>query len=183
MKKFIFLIAIAVIAIITLSATDVRSARLISKLDIMENLITPTTSTFIEINGLDEAVNYQNGSLRSDADHVWAKTVTGTGTIDLTVLTNTLGETLNLTGDVVVAAKFLLQDISGATCTISQGATLAYPLLGTTFSFQLNANQSLLFKADTVIIPISASAKNIHYKISDETTKLYIMLLSANSYH
>lgn len=182
LKLFGIMLTLIMLAALTLSTTDVREARLISRLSVTENLVTPTTSTYIEINGLDEIVNYIDGSARSDADHVWAKTVTNTGTIDLSALTNTLGEALNLTGEVVVAVKFKLEDVSGATCTISQGATLNYPLFGTTYSIQLKANQSLLFKADTVLIPVSASAKNIAYAVSDGTTKLYIVLLSADSY-
>ena len=184
MKKIKFFIPLAFImlAVIFLATTSVRNATLISRLTVTENLVTPTTSTFIEINGLDEVVNYRPGSTRSDADNVWADTIRHTGTMDLTTLTNSLGEALNLTGDVVVAAKFFLGDVVGATCTISNGATNSYPLFGTTYSFQLKANQSLLFKADTVLIPVSASAKNITYTGSSDAAVLYVILLTADSY-
>ena len=170
------------VAVLIMATTDVRSARLISRLSITENLVMPTTSTYADINGLDETVNYANGSTRFDADHVWADTVINDGTIDLTSITNTLGETLDLTDEVIVAIKFFLEDDSAATCTISQGAATPYPLLGATYSFQLKANQSLLLKADTVLIPVSAGAKMIDYDSSNDSTALYIILLTANSY-
>lgn len=181
--KFLSLVLAAIfLAVLFMATTDVRSARLISRLDVTENLVTPTTSTFIEINGLDETVNYMDGATRTDADHVWADTLIKTGTIDLTALTNTLGESLDLTGEVIVAAKFFLADSSGATSTISQGASNSYPLFGTTYSVQLKANQSLLFKADTVLIPVSATAKNITYTGSGSSAVLHVILLTADSY-
>lgn len=183
MKKARFVIPILIAAaVMAMALTDVRNARLNSSLSVTENLVTPTTSAFIELNGLNEVVNYTPGSARFDADNVYAKALTGDGTIDLTDLTNTLGEALNLTGDVVVAAKFLLPDSAGATCTISQGASNPYPLFGSTFSFELKANQSLLYKADTVLIPVSASAKTIDYDASGSTVPLYVIILTADSY-
>jgi len=170
------------IAILFMATTSVRSARLISRLSITENLVMPTTSTYAEINGLDEVINYTDGSTRFDVDNVWADTVLNDGTIDLTSLTNTLGETLDLTDEVIVAIKFFLQDDAAATCTISQGASNPYLLLGATYSFQLQANQSLLFKADTVLPVVSATAKTIDYDSSNDSTALYIILLTADGY-
>ena len=180
--KFFMPLAFIMLAVILLATTSVRNARLISRLTVTENLVTPTTSTFIEINGLDEVVNYTPGSLRFDVDNIWADTVCHTGIIDLTALTNSLGETLDLTGDVIVAAKFRLVDVLGATCVISNGVSTSYPLFGTTYSFQLNANQSLLFKADTVLAPVSASLKHITYTGSSDAAILYVILLTADSY-
>lgn len=181
--KFIGIFLMLIIsAVIALSTTDVRSARITSRLTVTENLVTPTTSTFIEVNGLDEVVNYMDGSTRYDADHLWADTVRHTGNIDLTTLTNTLGESMSLSGEVVVAAKFLLSDVAGTTCTISQGGSNSYPLFGTTYSFQLKANQSLLFKADTILIPVSGTAKNITYTGTSDAAVLYVMILTADSY-
>lgn len=183
-RKTIILLFFAIAAImpIIIATTSVRSARLESRLTVTENLVTPTTSTFIEISGLDEVINYLDGSTRFDADHVWADTVKGDGTIDLTSLTNSLGESLDLTGEVIVAAKFFLPDSVGATVTISQGGTNPYPLFGSTFSLQLKANQSLLFKADTVLIPVASNAKTIAYDASGTTVPLFIILLTADSY-
>lgn len=183
MKKARFVIPILIAAaVMAMALTDVRNARLTSRLTISENLNTPTTSAFIEINGLDEVVNYTPGSTRFDADNVYAKTVTGDGTLDLTSLTNTLGEALDLTGEVIVAAKFLLPDSAGASCVLAQGGSNPYPLFGDTWSVTLQANQSLLYKADTVLIPVSASAKTISYNSSGTTVPLYIILLTADSY-
>ncbi|TSA54100.1 MAG: hypothetical protein D4R45_04510 [Planctomycetaceae bacterium] len=163
------------------SAT-VQSTKLVSQLTVSENLATPTTSTFIEINGLNEIVNYADGSTRFDVDHVFADTLIKTGNIDLSSLTNTLGEALDLTDEVIIAAKFFLADSSGATCTLSEGASNSYPLFGTTYSVQLQANQSLLFKSDTVLIPVSATHKNITYTGSGSDAVLFVILLTADSY-
>lgn len=173
---------LTLVAIIVIASTSVRSTRLTSKLTVLENLVTPTTSTYWEINGLDEVINYTDGSTRYDVDNVWADTVLGDGSIDLTSLTNSLGETLNLTDEVVVAVKFFLPDSVGATCTVSQGASNPYLLLGSTYSFELKANQSLLFKADTVLPVVSATAKTIDYNSSGTTVPLYIIMLTADSY-
>ena len=184
MKKLKFIIPLLALLVLVafIASTDVRSARLVSRLTVTENLVTPVTSTYVEINGLDETVNYMDGTSRFDVDHVWADTVCHTGIIDLTSLTNTLGEALDLTGEVIVAAKFFLADSSAATCTLSQGASNSYPLFGTTYSVQLLANQSFLFKADTVLIPVSASAKDITYTGSSDAAVLHVILLTADSY-
>ena len=191
-KLFTAIIMIMIVALL-MSTTSVRSARLVSSLTVTENLITPTTSTFIEIKGLDEVVNYADiylpnsptNKIRNDVHRVYADTVLKrtAGIINLTSLTNTLGEALDLTGEVIVAAKFFLQDDAAATCVISNGAATSYPLFGTTYSVQLQANQSILFKADTVLIPVSATNKHITYTLSNDTTALYIVLLTANAYH
>lgn len=183
MKKLKFiLLSLAVIFAVSCT-THTRSARLVSNLTVDNNLITSVVSTYITSNGLDETVNYSDGSVRWDADHLFADTVRHTGTIDLTSLTNELGETLNLTGENIVAAKFFLADVAGATMTIANGASNSYPLLGTTYSFQLKENQSMLIKCDSILAPVSASLKNIAYTGSSDAAVLYIMLLTADSYH
>jgi len=182
MKKTIIILSVVALAIIAMATTSVRSARLVSNLTVDENLVTPTTSTYITIDGINETVSYRDGSTRFDADHVFADTVGGDGTIDLTNLTNSLGESLDLSSDVVVAAKFFLEDDSAATMTVSQGASNPYPLLGATFSFQLQANQSLLFKADTVLAIVDATHKTIDYESNNDSTMLYIILLTADGY-
>jgi hypothetical protein len=187
MKKIIWKLlgfaALLLFAIALYSTTSVRSARLTSKLTVFENLITPTTSTYWEINGLDETMTYADGGTRNDADIVYADTVINDGTLDLTSLTNSLGESLDLTGYVIVAAKFSLEDDAAATMTISQGASDPYPLFGSTFSIELAANQSLLFKADTVLIPVANDAKAIDYDSSNDSTVLSIILLTADGYN
>ena len=182
MKKLTLFITLAIVAVLLISTTDVRQAKLVSKLTVTENLVSPTTSSYWELNGLDETITYRDGSTRNDVDNVYADTVINDGTLDLTSLTNTLGESLDLTGDVIVAIKFQLEDDAGATCVISQGAATAYPLLGATFSFTLAANQSILFMADTVLAPVSASLKHIDYNSSNDSTVLSIILITADSY-
>jgi len=187
MKKIILkllgFVGLFILAIALYSTTSVRSARLVSKLTVFENIVTPTTSAYWEINGLDETINYADGGTRNDADNVYADTVINSGTLDLTSLTNSLGESLDLTGDVVVAVKFSVEDDADATMTISQGASNPYPLFGSTFSIELNANQSLLFKADTVLVPVANDAKTIDYAGSNDSTVLTIILLTADSYN
>lgn len=176
------LVLLAIVAVIFTQSTSVVNATLTSKLGVTESMVMPTTTVTANINGLDEVINYSDGAIRFDADHIYADTVRNDGTLNLTSLTNSLGETLNLTGEVVVAAKFFLQDVSGASVVISNGASNSYPLFGTTYSFTLQANQSLLFKADTVLIPVAANACNIAYNSSNTTTLLYVMLMTADRY-
>jgi len=182
MKKNLFLVSLVIIAMIGLSTTSVRNARMISKLTIFENLVTPLTSTYIEINGGDESINYRDGDTRNDADLVYADTVINDGTLDLTSLKNTLGESLDLTGQVVMAIKFLVEDDSAATFDLSQGASNPYPLFGSTWSIRLEANQSILFKCDSVLIPVASDAKTIDYDSSNDSTALYIVLITADAY-
>lgn len=184
MKKTLFILMMCVIAIIAMSTTSVRNARLTSNLTVYENLITPTTSTFIEINGLNEVVNYSDGSTRTDADNVFADTVINVGTLDLTSLTNSLGESLDLTDDIVMAVKFKIDDDVGASFVISQGTSNPYHLMGATYSFTLGANQSLLYMADTALAVVSSSACEIDYTSggSNDSTALYIVLISADGY-
>ena len=176
------IVLLVFIGIIAMSTTSVRNARMISKLTVFENLITPLTSTYIEINGGDESINYRDGDVRNDADLIYADTVINDGTLDLTSLTNTLGESMDLTGQVIMAVKFLVEDDSAAIFTISQGASNPYPLFGDTYSIELKANQSLLFKADSVLIPVASGAKTIDYDSSNDSTALYIILISADAY-
>ena len=69
MKKLI--IGLLILAAFTfIYSTSVKNARLVSNLTVYENLVTPTSSTFIERNGLNEVVNYRDGLTRNDADNV-----------------------------------------------------------------------------------------------------------------
>jgi len=176
------ILLLAVVAVIFTKSTSVVNATLTSKLTVTESMVMPTTSVTATVNGLDEVINYTDGSLRFDADHVYADTVRNDGTLNLAALTNSIGETLNLTGEVIVAAKFYLEDDAGASVVISNGASNSYPLFGATYSFTLQANQSLLFKADTVLIPVADGARTIAYNSSNDSTLLYVMLLTADRY-
>jgi len=178
MRKFIIGLLI-VGAIVALASTNVRNARLVSNLTVYENLITPTTSTFIEQSGLNETVNYRDGLTRNDADSVWADTVLVSGDIDLTSLTNSLGESISFEGQRIVAIKFKLQDVEDATAIIENAASESYPLFGATYAFTLKANQSLLYKADTILADVATNADKIKYTIT-EGAILYIILITAN---
>ncbi len=179
MKKLI--IGLLILTAFTfIYSTSVKNARLVSNLTVYENLVTPTTSTFIEQKGLNEVVNYRDGLTRSDADNVYADTVLFTGDIDLTALTNSLGESLSLVGQRIVALKFKLEDDLAATAIISNAASDSYPLFGATYSLTLKANQSLLYKADTILADVATDADKIKYIISNDSTLLYIILISAD---
>lgn len=185
MKKYVFIAMITIIAILAMGTTSVRNAKLTSKLSVFENLVTPLTTTFIELNGVDETLNYKNSTTagnRFDADLVYADTVINSGTLDLTSLTNTLGEALDLTSHVIVAIKFKVEDHAAAVFTLDEAGSDSYPLFGTTYDIDLQANQSLLFKADTVLIPVASGAKNIDYTSSNDSTSLFIILIAANLY-
>jgi len=176
------LLFILVIVLFSGSST-VQVARVTSKLNVKERLVTPTTTIDVTQAGLDELVVYSDGSTRYDADHVYVDTLKGENrTLDLTSLTNSQGESLDLTGETIVAAKFKLEDDSGAYVTIAEGSSNGYPLFGASFSFKLQANQSILFIADTVISVVGTSDKTIDFTFSNDSTILYIMLLTADSY-
>jgi len=187
MKKFIYgiltTLALIVVAFLCYAGSVANSARLTSNLTVYETLTTPTQEFTVDLKDLNETVNYRAGLVRSDITHVWSDTVSGAGEIDLTALENTLGEVLNLSTDseIIMAIKFYLEDVSGASVVINEG-TAAYPLFGDTYSFTLLANQSLLFKADTNLPVVAEGAKQIAYDVSDATTMLHIILISADGY-
>lgn len=183
MKNKLILLGLLIGAICFMGTTSVREARVTSKLTVTENLVSPTTSSYWDINGLDQVIIYSDGGTRNDVDNVYADTVLGDGNLNLTALTNTLGQSLDLTGDAVMAIKFSLQDDAGATCTISNATSTSYPLGGTTYSWQLKANQSMLFICDTVLSVVSSSLKLIKYDSSNDTTALSVILISADVYN
>ena len=186
MKKFIYgiltTLAAFVIMILFYAGSVANSARLNSNLTVYETLTTPVNDFTVDLKNLDETVNYRDGLARSDIDHVWSDTVSGAGTIDLQTLTNTLGESLDLSDEIIMAIKFYLEDDLAASVVVSQGATNPYKLFGTTFSLTLLANQSLLFKADTNLAVVSATASDIAYNVSNDSTMLHIILISADGY-
>jgi len=183
MKKRIYVfLGIVAVLLIFLASSAVKNARLVSNLTVYENLVTPTASVTIENDDLNETINYRDGATRTDADHIWADTVSGSGTLDLTSLTNVIGEALDLTDEIIMAIKFKLEDDAGASVVIDEAASASYNLFGATYSFTLLANQSLLFKCDTNLPVISDSAKGIDYDVSNDSSMLSIILISADSY-
>ena len=187
MKKFYVLLGIltlVIVAFISYAGSVANSARLTSNLTVYETLTTPVNEFTVDLKDLNETVNYRDGLARSDVDHIWADTVSGAGTWDLTNLTNTLGDPLNLTGEVIMAVKFYLEDHAGASVVIDSTAVGSnpYDLLGAAFVFTLKANQSLLYKCDTVLEVVSATALGFDYDVSNDSTRLHIILISADGY-
>lgn len=186
MKKFIYgiLTTLAVIFIVILfyAGSVANSARLVSNLTVYETLTTPTQSFIVDLKDMNETVNYRDGLTRYDVDHVWSDTVSGAGTLDLTGLTNTLGESLDLTDEVIVAIKFFLEDDLAASVVITESSGSPYDLLGATFSFTLQANQSILYKCDTILEVVASGAKEFDYDVSNDSTMLHIILISADGY-
>lgn len=185
MKKFyglLGILALVIIAFICYAGSVANSARLISNLTVYETLTTPTQKFTVDIKDMNETVNYRDGLARADIDHVWSDTVSGAGTIDLTSLTNTLGEALDLTDEVIVAAKFILEDDSAASCLIHK-STNGYLMLGDTFAFTLYANQSMLLYLDTVLAVVANGSNDIlNYDVSNDSTMLSIIFISADGY-
>ena len=186
MKKFIYgiltTLAAFVIMILFYAGSVANTARLNSNLTVYETLTTPVNDFTVDLEDLNETINYRDGLARADIDHVWSDTVSGAGTIDLENLTNTLGESLDLGDEIIMAIKFYLEDDWASSVVISQGAANPYVLLGATYSFTLLANQSLLFKADTNLAVVSATASDIAYDVSNDSTMLHIILISADGY-
>lgn len=186
MKKFIYgvlgILALIIIVFICYAGSVANSARLVSNLTVYETLTTPTQEFTVDIKDMNETVNYRDGLTRSDVDHVWSDTVSGSGTLDLTSLTNTLGESLDLTDEVIMAIKFILEDDAAASCLINK-STNGYKLLGDTFAFTLYANQSMLLYLDTVLAVVADGANDeLDYDVSNDSTMLHILLISADGY-
>lgn len=185
MKKFIYgiltMLAVVIIVALFYAGSAANSARLVSNLTVYETLTTPTQSFVVDLKDMNETVNYRNGLARYDVDKVWSDTVKGSGTLDFTSLTNTLGEGLDLTDDVIVAIKFMLEDVEDAYCLVNK-STNGYKLLGDTFSFTLFANQSMLLYLDTVLAVVADGANDeLDYTITGAAT-LSILLISADGY-
>ena len=177
------ILALIIVAFICYAGSVANSARLTSNLTVYETLTTPVNDFTVDLKDLDETVNYRDGLTRSDIDHVWSDTVSGSGSIDLTDLYNTLGEALDLTDEIIMAIKFYLEDDLAASVVIDEAASNPYDLLGATFSFTLGANQSILYKCDTLLEVVASGALGFDYNVSNDTTMLHIILISADGYN
>lgn len=187
MKKFIYgiLTTLALVIVVALfyAGSVANSARLTSNLTVYETLTTPTQEFTVDLKDMNETVNYRDGLARADIDHVWSDTVGGAGTIDLNTITNTLGETMDLENEILMAIKFKLEDDSAASCLIHKTALVGYKFLGDTFAFTLYANQSMLLYLDTVCAIVETGAHDqISYDVSNDSTMLSILLISADGY-
>lgn len=181
MRKNVIIGILAFIAIgLFIYSTSVNNTRLVSQLSVSEQLETASIDQTVSHERLDEIVNFRptSDTVTTDVDNVYSATLTDGSSIDLTDLTNTLGDAMDLTDERVVAVKFKNSAESG-TISISEG-TDGYPLFGASFSLDLEPNQSVLYKCDTALTNVDASNKEIDYSLDGAT--LDVILISAELY-
>ena len=84
----------------------------------------------------------------------------GAATVDLTALTNVIGESETFLGLKVQAIHFL-NPVGNAVMTISEGASNGYELMGNAFTFKLLAGQELIFRGFEATPDVASGAKTI----------------------
>ncbi|MFO8021526.1 MAG: hypothetical protein R6U65_03595 [Perlabentimonas sp.] len=178
MKKYLLILGIIIIVFV--AATSVNYTRLVSNLTVNEKIVLGSVSQEIVHDLLNETVNYKSGADKYDVDNVYADTTKNTQTVDLTSLTNTLGQTLDLTGDRIVAAKFKSRLTNTGTITIEPGVSNGYDLLGASFKVILEPGQSMLYKADTMLTEIGASDKTLLFTCGSDTLDWIIITADLN---
>lgn len=161
--------------VILIAATTVSTTTLNSNLTVNEDIVSITINQRLTHNSLNETVNYKDGAARHDVDLVYADTIKNTQTIDLTTLTNTLGQTLDLTAQRVVAVKFKSRLTNAGTIVIEPGVSNGYDLLGAAFKITLEPAQSLLFKCDTMLDEISGTDKTLLFTCGSDTLDLILI--------
>ena len=88
---------------------------------------------------------------------------------------------MDLTGESIVSIKFKNSATAGSdVVNITEGASNPYPLWGSTYSIDLAAKQSILYKCDTMLTDVDASNLGIDYTLNGDT--LDVILISANLY-
>ena len=181
MKKNILITILSLVCVgLFIYATSVSSAKLTSKLEVSEPITTGTISQDILHSVLKEVVNYRNGESKYDVDLVYADTVKGTQTIDMTSLQNTLGQSLDLSNQRIVAAKFKSRLTNAGTIVIEPGASNGYDLFGASFKLTLEPGQSILYKADTVLDEIGASDLALKFTCGSDTLDWMIITADLN---
>jgi len=181
--KYVILTILIVGIGLFIAATSVNYTTLNSNLTVSEQLTQGALDENVKHKLLNETVNFRptSDTSNTDVDNVYSATLSSGTTIDLTSLTNTLGNSLDLTGERIVAIKLKNMSSTGSdVINITQGATNPYPLLGSTYSFDLAARQSMLYKADTMLTDVDASNLNIDYTLNGDT--LGVLLISAELY-
>ena len=174
MKKIIYAILI-LIAIIATAATTINNSRLVSQLTVNEQIVSGQINQAVNHSALNEVINYRAGT-DYEPSHVYSAQLTSGTSIDLTSLTNTLGEALDLTGERILAIKFKNSSETGTgAINITQGAVNPYPLLGSTYSITLKPKQSILFNCDTALTAVSASALSIDYTLNSDTLEVLLL--------
>lgn len=179
MKKITIILFISSI-IIFIAATSVSYTRLDSNLSVNEDIVSGSISQKLTHNLLNETVNYKDGAARHDVDLVYADTIKNTQTVDLTSLTNTLGQALDLTAQRIVAIKMKSRVTNAGTIVVAPGAANGYDLLGATFKITLEPAQSLLFKCDTMLDEVGASDKNLLFTCGNDTLDLILITADLN---
>ncbi|MCF8218782.1 MAG: hypothetical protein K9J21_07345 [Bacteroidales bacterium] len=172
-----------VVGYVFIFATPVGYTRLVSELTVQERLTTGAIDQTVKHSDFNEVVNFSPSSdtVTSDVDTVYSAQLTSGSTIDLTSLTNTLGNSMDLTGQRIMAVKFKnLSETGTDVINITQGATNPYPLFGSTFSLDLESKQSILYKCDTMLTDVDASNLGIDYTLNGDT--LGVLLISARLY-
>ncbi len=184
MRKNIIIVVLSVLLIGGfIFATSVNSTRLVSQLSVSEQLETASIDQTVNHQRLDEVVNFRpsTDTVTTDVDNVYSATLTSGSTIDLQNLENTLGDALDLTDEKIVAVKFKNSSTTGTdVVNITEGGTNPYPLWGSTYSIDLAAKQSVLYKCDTALVDVDASNLGIDYTLNGDT--LDVILISANLY-
>ena len=173
MKKNVIWIIIGLIAGMVIAATNAPNAQINSKLTVTEKLTSGSFSSSVTHNSLDEVINLRDGATKWDIDNVYYGRHIGVDSIDMSSLTNTLGESFSVYDERIMAIKF--KNISNTgNVTVDNTASNTYPLLGSTYSFVLEPGQSLLFIADTMSSEAGASARYIEFAGSDTCDVLLI---------
>ncbi len=184
MRKNIIIVVLSVLlAGVLIHATSVNSTRLVSQLSVSEQLETASIDQTVNHQRLDEIVSFRptSDTVTTDVDNVYSATLSSGSTIDLTSLTNTLGDAMDLTGGRIVAIKFKNTATTGSdVVNITEGASNPYPLWGSTYSIDLAPRQSVLYKCDTALVDVDASNLGIDYTLNGDT--LDVILISANLY-
>lgn len=185
MKKKWIIITIVAVAALYIAASTVTSSRLVSELTVNEQLSTPSIEQNIKHQKLNEVVNFRptTDTVNSDVDNVFSEIYSSSsGSIDLTSTNNSLGESLDLTGERIMAIKVKAKQTNTGTITFSEGATNGYPLMGAGFTVDLKPNQSLLFKADTALTEVDGSNLQLDYSMTNSNDTLSVLAISANLY-
>lgn len=175
MKKYLLFVFSAVIALIAIAATSINSGRLVSQLTVNEQLVSGQLDESINHTRLNEVVNFRQGTDYEASNVYSARLTTGTS-IDLTSVTNTLGEAVDLTNERILAVKFKNSAETGTgVVNITQGATNPYPLFGSTFSIDLAPKQSILYNCDIALSGVSGTAFQIDYTLNSDTLEVLLI--------
>jgi hypothetical protein len=173
MKRLIIIFAIISALAILIAATTAPSASVSSVFTVKEVLSGSTTVTGQITHEFNDYISFNDGSSYYDSENVISFQAIGADSIDLQASVNTLGESIDHTGERIMAAKF--KNTSGTgNVTINEPAANGYDMLGDGYSIILEPGQSFLYVADTMAEAVSASQRYIEFEGSD-TCKVLIL--------